>query len=329
MTKCAELIWSEWHDTLTNSGFRLLDHSGRVPGPETMNSLQAGVIAIAILGATAVHCEPGPSQAAKPTARQIIAAIQREIPSSWDDPTVDTFKAGNPDAPVTGIAVTMMATMDVLQRAAAQGDNLIITHEPTFFDHLDAPTGINEDDAVWKQKREFIQQHGLVVWRFHDHWHDRTPDGILAGMTRVLGWSHFQNPENPYLYTLPATTLRKLAADVARKLDRPILRIVGDPAMLVTRVALAPGASGFASQAAALELDDVDVLLAGESREWETVEYAADAVSQGRRKALILIGHVPSEQAGMEDCSIWLKSFIKGVPIEFIATRQPFWTIPR
>ena len=89
---------------------------------------------------------------------------------------------------------------------------------------------------------------------------------------------------------------------------------------------LSPGAAGFARQAAALETDGVDVLLAGESSEWEMAEYAADAVSQGRKKALILIGHVPSEQAGMEDCAQWLKTFMHGVPIEFLATQQPFWT---
>ena len=284
---------------------------------------------VAILATTALlHGEPARSQASKPTAREIIAAIQREIPTGWDQPTVDTFKAGNPDTQINGVAVTMMATMDVLQRAAAHGDNLIITHEPTFFDHLDAPHGIKEDDAVWKEKRDFIEKNGLVVWRLHDHWHNRTPDGILTGMTRVLGWTQFQNPKSPHLYTLPATTLRKLAEDVARKLDQPILRIVGDPGMSVTRVALAPGASGFAKQVSALESDDVDVLLAGEAPEWETVEYAADAVSQGRKKALILIGHVPSEQAGMEDCAGWLKTFVKGVRIEFVATQQPFWTVP-
>jgi putative NIF3 family GTP cyclohydrolase 1 type 2 len=286
-------------------------------------------MAFAVWGTTALlHSQPARSQGSKPTAREIVVAIQHEIPIGWDGPTVDTFKAGNPDTRINGIAVTMMATMDVLQRAAAHGDNLIITHEPTFFDHLDAPHGIKEDDAVWKEKREFIEKNGLVVWRLHDHWHNRTPDGILAGMTRVLGWTRFQNPKNPHLYTLPATTLRKLAEDVARKLDQPILRIVGDPGMPVTRVALAPGASGFAKQASALESDDVDVLLAGEAAEWETAEYAADAVSQGRKKALILIGHVPSEQAGMEDCANWLKTFVKGVRIEFVATQQPFWTVP-
>jgi len=67
------------------------------------------------------------------------------------------------------------------------------------------------------------------------------------------------------------------------------------------------------------------VLLVGETREWETVEYAADAVSEGRKKALIVIGHIPSEQAGMEECTRWLKGFVKGVPVEFVAAKQPFW----
>jgi hypothetical protein len=108
-----------------------------------MNVLQAGAaIAFAMFATTALHSEPAQPQTHKPTAREIIAAIQLKIPISWDGPTVDTFKAGNPDTSVSGIAVTMMATMDVLQRAAAHGDNLIITHEPTFFDHLDTPHGI-------------------------------------------------------------------------------------------------------------------------------------------------------------------------------------------
>jgi len=191
---------------------------------------------------------------------------------------------------------------------------------------LDTPAGIDSNDAVWREKRDFIEKHGLVIWRFHDHWHRRTPDGIQAGMTRVLGWARYQDPEDPHLFRLPPTTLRKLAQEVARKLDRPILRIVGNADMPVGVVAMSPGAAGFAHHASALESKDVDVLLAGEAHEWETVEYAADAVSQGKRKALILIGHIPSEQAGMEDSAQWLKTFIKGVPIEFVAARQPFWT---
>jgi putative NIF3 family GTP cyclohydrolase 1 type 2 len=267
------------------------------------------------------------AQDKKPTAREVVAAIQEHVGIPWQKETVDTFKAGNPDTPVTGIAVTMMATLDVLQRAAAKGQNFVITHEPTFYNHLDVPDGMNEADPVWKEKREFIEKHGMVVWRFHDHWHRRKPDGILAGMVHAMGWEKYQQEENPYLFTMPERTLEALAAEVAKKLGSPVLRVVGVPGMKVTRIAFSPGSAGFVRETHALEMDNVEVLLVGETREWETVEYAADAVTEGKRKALIVIGHVPSEQAGMEECARWLKTFVKDVPIEFVPTKQPFWTL--
>jgi putative NIF3 family GTP cyclohydrolase 1 type 2 len=261
------------------------------------------------------------------TARELVAAIQGQVGVEWKKETVDTFKAGDPDTAVTGIAVTMMATMDVLQRASAKGLNFVITHEPTFYSHLDTPEGLPESDPVWAEKRAFIEKHGMVVWRFHDHWHMRNPDGIEAGMVRSLGWEKFQKPENQYLFVLPETTVKKLAEELANKLDSPVVRVVGDPEMKVTKVGFSPGAAGFQRETQALERDDVQVLLVGETREWETVEYAADAVTQRRGKALIVIGHVPSEQGGMEECTRWLKGFVKKVPVEFVGTKEPFWTV--
>jgi len=256
-----------------------------------------------------------------------VAAIQKNVGVPWNSETVDTFKAGNPDTPVTGIAVTMMATLDVLQRAAKKGQNLIITHEPTFYNHLDIPEDMEQNDPVWIAKRTFIEKHGLVVWRFHDHWHRRNPDGILVGVMHALGWEKYQNPANQYLFTMPETTVERLAVEVANRLDTPVLRVVGNPEMKVTRVALSPGSAGFVRETRALASDNVELLLVGETREWETVEYAADAVTAGKAKALIVIGHVPSEQPGMEECARWLKTFVKEVPIEFVPTRQPFWTV--
>jgi putative NIF3 family GTP cyclohydrolase 1 type 2 len=266
-----------------------------------------------------------PGQDKQPSAREVIAAIQQHVGVPWQKETVDTFKAGNPDAPVTGIAVTMMATLDVLQRASAHGLNLVITHEPTFYNHLDTPEGMDPNDPVWAEKRAFIEKHGMVIWRFHDHWHMRKPDGIEAGMIHALGWENFQNPENPYLFTLPETTLQILAAVVAKRLDSPVLRVVGNPQMKVTKIALSPGAAGFVRETHVLELNSVEVLVIGETREWETVEYAADAVSEGKNKALIVIGHIPSEQAGMEECTRWLKTFVKDVLVQFVPAKQPFW----
>jgi putative NIF3 family GTP cyclohydrolase 1 type 2 len=280
---------------------------------------------LATVTLAALACVPVRAQDKPPTAREIVKAIQDRVGIPWMTQTVDTFKGGNPDTPVTGIAVTMMATLDVLQRAAADHQNLIITHEPTFYSHQDKPEGMDESDPVWAAKRAFIEQHNLVVWRFHDHWHRMHPDGILAGMVHALGWEKYQHTDDPHIFTLSETTVSKLAAQVAKQLGAPSLRVVGNPEMKVTKVGLSPGAAGFVRETHALERDDVELLLVGETREWETVEYVADAATEGKRKALIIISHIPSEQAGMEECARWLKTFITTTPIEFVPAKQPFW----
>ncbi len=262
-----------------------------------------------------------------PTAREIVTAIQQHVGVPWQKETVDTFKAGNPDTPVTGVAVTMMATMDVLERASAKGLNFVITHEPTFYAHLDTPEGMSENDPVWAEKREFIERHNMIVWRFHDHWHLRHPDGITQGTVHALGFAKYQSADDQSFLVIPETTVKRLAEDIAEKLGSSVVRVVGNPDMKVTNVALSLGAAGFERESHKLERDDVQVLLVGETREWETVEYVADAVTEGKKKALIVIGHIPSEQAGMEECARWLKTFLSGVPVEFVSAKQPFWPV--
>jgi putative NIF3 family GTP cyclohydrolase 1 type 2 len=262
------------------------------------------------------------------TARQVIERIQAHVGVPWNEKTVDTFKAGDPDTPVTGIATTMMATYDVLVRAAAEGKNLIITHEPTFYSHLDGTADFEkEHDAVWAEKERFIREHHLVIWRFHDHWHRHRPDGILTGVVRALQWQKFQNATDPGLFTVPEMTLGQLAAQMKQRLGIQTVRVVGDPMMKLTKVGLLPGAGGSQSHRRVLQSDAVEALAIGEVPEWETIEYVADAAAEGKRKALILLGHIPSEQPGMEDCAQWLKTFVTEVPVGFVATRELYWLV--
>jgi putative NIF3 family GTP cyclohydrolase 1 type 2 len=90
-------------------------------------------------------------------------------------------------------------------------------------------------------------------------------------------------------------------------------------------ISLAVGAPGSMSHIKRLENKDVDVLLAGESPQWETYEYMRDAVDQGRKKAIIFLGHIASEEAGMDYCADWLKSFIKDIPVTFIESGPSYW----
>jgi len=95
-----------------------------------------------------------------------------------------------------------------------------------------------------------------------------------------------------------------------------VLRVVGDKNLQVTKVAMLPGAGGAQAHRRMLQRDDVEALVIGEVPEWETIEYVADAAAQCKRKALILMGRIPSEQAGMENCAA------------FVPTAEPFW-MPR
>ena len=283
------------------------------------------VFLILMSGTAAIH--PANTQTKPLTAREVIERIQAHAGIPWMSETVDTFKAGDPDTEVKGIAVTMMATLDVLQRAAAAGQNLIITHEPTFYNHLDKPVDLEqkENDPVLAAKRAFIAQHGLVIWRFHDHQHRMKLDQIETGTVHTLGWEKFQDSNNQYVFAIPETDLEHLVSDLKSRLKVHVMRVVGDPKLKVRKVALVPGASGFGKETRALEISDLQVLITGEPREWETVEYVADAVTEGKPKALIILSHIPSEQAGMEECTRWLKTFVSEVPVEFVPARDPFW----
>jgi hypothetical protein len=52
-------------------------------------------------------------------------------------------------------------------------------------------------------------------------------------------------------------------------------------------------------------------------------------LASGQKKALIILGHVVSEQAGMKYCADWLREFVSEVPVEFIAASEPYWSPDR
>ena len=258
------------------------------------------------------------------TAGQIIDRIKAQVGIPWRAQTVDNIIAGTGETPVKGVATTMMATLDVVQRAAASGKNMVITHEPTFYSHQDQTEQLLQD-PTYQFKLDFLNKHEMVVFHFHDHWHGRRPDGINTGMIRELGWEKNVDPQNPRMFTFPGTPLARFAKEMEAKLKIRTMRVVGDPRLSVKRVI---ASWGYVSQMPGIPLlaqPDVDVLVVGETREWELVEYAQDMIASGRKKALIVLGHVVSEQAGMKYCAEWLKGFIKEVPVEFIAAAEPFW----
>jgi len=102
----------------------------------------------------------------------------------WDD-TTDMVVAGDPDTEITGIAVAWMPYRWTLQRTHDLGSNLLVTHEPTYFN------GQHEGDRMFRfpqvrEKQRWIEEAGLVIARCHDVW-DRLPGiGILDAWASFL-----------------------------------------------------------------------------------------------------------------------------------------------
>ena len=291
-------------------------------------------VAIAATGAGTAFATEHHVRAATLTANDVVERIKKNIGVEWKSETVDTFKAGDPATAVTGIVTTSMATLGVLRQAVSAGANLIITCEPTFFSRADTPTpppargappgSPVPPDPVFSAKAEFIKTNNLIVWRFGDHWRLRKPDPFAEGLIDALGWSKFRAADDPARVSRPATTLGTLASEIKKRLDaKGGIRVVGDPALRVQTIGLLPGTSPI--QAALNMLPSVDVVIGGEVREWESVEYARDKVTAGEKKALILVGRVLSEEHGMNICARWLNTIVPELTTKWIAVGDPYW----
>lgn len=258
------------------------------------------------------------------TIQQVIDRILQDIPDAPLPDTVDTFKSGDPTQEVKGIVTTFLASYAVIEQAVALGANLIITHEPTFYSHLDTVDWL-ENSAVYRAKRQLLEDNGIVVWRFHDHIHRHEPDGIASGVMQALGWEEAWTDRELPVVQVPPMTIRALAEHLKTRLGAQTVRVIGDLERMVERVCIFVGAAPGEWHIAFLsEHEDVDVMVAGEINEWETVEYVRDAIAQGRQLALIVVGHANSEEPGMAWLVPWLQERLPGLPITHVPVGDPF-----
>ena len=257
------------------------------------------------------------------TIQQAIDTIIASVPGAPFADTVDTVKAGDSSQELTGIVVTFLVTRNVIEQAARRGANLIITHEPTFYNHPDETEWLRAH-PVYAAKRRWIEEHGVVIWRFHDYLHSIPPDRAFMGLTQELKWEANGTPEHPYICSIPPMSLLELGNWVKDKLGIQTIRMVGDLTLRCERVALLPGFPPATWQMGSLGEAGADVLIAGEIHEWEVSEYVRDASDFGHKKGLIVIGHAASEEPGMRLIVPWLQERLPGVDIEFVSSGNPF-----
>jgi putative NIF3 family GTP cyclohydrolase 1 type 2 len=257
------------------------------------------------------------------TAREVVELIKKNVGVPWNErSTRDTFKIGDPDTTVTGIATTFMTTLDVIQRATKARLNMIITHEDTFWNDPDQTKDL-VDKPLYKLKTDYCRKNGVVIWRFHDHQHGRRPDQSVVASLRTVGIQDENASMMGQVYTIPETTLGALASRIKKNTGSRAMRVVGDPKVKISRVQLGPGYAYPRMTA------DVDVVIGGEAAEsdgaFDNTSYVRDAATLGIPKGQIILGHAVSEDPGMEEFARWLRGFVTTVPIQFVPTGEPYW----
>ena len=108
-----------------------------------------------------------------------------------------------------------------------------------------------------------------MVWRFSDHWRLRTPDPFGKGLARRARLVAI-----PAAETRPASPCRDRTRRAGSAIKKTLgarggIRVMGDARHRVRTIGLLPGSTPI--QAALRMLPGVDAIVAGEVREWETV----------------------------------------------------------
>lgn len=256
------------------------------------------------------------------TVQQVIDLILKNVPGAPFAETVDVLKTGKPDTVVTGIVTTMFPTMEVIRKTIALKANFIIAHEPTFYNHADAHDWVPSNE-VMQEKEALLNKHGITVWRFHDYAHSLQPDIVGYGVLKKAGWdSYYQKGE--LMFFIPKSSLANICSHLKKTLGIHKLKVIGDPAQVCSSVVLIPGAAGGQMHVTNVEKYNPDLLIVGEIQEWETGEYIRDRRAQGKKTALIVLGHSVSEEPGMEILAERLKQQLQPLQVTHIASGDPF-----
>jgi putative NIF3 family GTP cyclohydrolase 1 type 2 len=251
------------------------------------------------------------------TVGQIMDMFIKEVPGGELTNTVDTLKAGNRDIKVTGIITTMFATIAIIRKAIEIGANFIIAHEPTFYNHTDDVSWLQNDD-VYQYKASLLKEHNIAVWRNHDYIHRMVPDGVTTGVLAQLAWQKYADQAIPNIITIPEMSLKNVIGHVKNRLNIEKVRFIGDPEQACTRVLFLPGAAGGKEQIQSIAKVKPDVIICGEISEWETAEYVRDARTKGNALSLVVTGHIASEEPGSEYMRNWLIQKVPGIKVVHI-----------
>lgn len=223
---------------------------------------------------------------------------------SWYPPdTADSWDAvglvaGDPDAEVRRVLLAVDPTLDVAREAVAWDADLLLTHHPLFL------SGVHGVAATTPKGRTVhtLLGGGCALLAAHTN-ADQALGGVSEAMAHALGLTDLApllptGPGSPTgtgrIGTVAETTLEAFAEQVAAALPATAhgVRVAGDPARVVRRVALCGGAGDFLLDHVAGT--DADVYVTSDLRHHRASEFLELADLHGG-PALVDVAHWAAE----------------------------------
>lgn len=233
------------------------------------------------------------------------------------EPSVDQIIIGDPEMQIKQVGFCWQPYFSTLKEAYAQGVNVMVVHEPTFYTHVDLAQGPKDYryarpdgspgagqrkvEAMIKEKADWITAHEMAIIRCHDVLDIlEAPAGIPFAFGGLLGFV----PEDiiktvPYyvVYRLPQAPAAEVARQLARRMaaaGQPGVAFYGDTTRPVSSVAVGTGC--YSNPLAMMDLEaDMYISLDDVVRTWIQTSFATDS-----GMPLLVINHGTSEESGVK-----------------------------
>jgi putative NIF3 family GTP cyclohydrolase 1 type 2 len=233
--------------------------------------------------------------------------------ANWVDKnnTVDRIVMGDPEKIVDQCLVTWIPSFKAIRTAVERNVDLIICHEPTFWEHLnDRP----ENESLSAEKAHFINEHNLTILRNHDCW-DKWPDiGIPWAWAKFLGLQSkpiaIDACNVQHRYDIPSVSVNELARKIARRCavsGESNVQVAGDGSQHVSKIGIGTGCGCSIKTYVELGCDCFIVCDDG-SNYCTNIQMAQDL-----GYAVIRVNHGTSEEPGMITLENYINENIDGL----------------
>ena len=281
---------------------------------------------------------------------EVIDKILEYHPVIPDYTGCDGYKAGDPQEECIGIATALVPTVEVIRSAIRKNCNLIITHEPIFYQTPDFADWRGDfANKTYEEKKKLLTENHITVWRDHDHIHAHQPDGIFTGVIRQLGWEKYMRQEKNgpgYLFDIPEMAVKELGDHLISRMHLHGLRYIGAAEDKIEKVAIVghiyPDSfyrdhtetdgtyHDYGMDVIRMMEEGVQAIIPGEIIEWTTLSYIRDSIAFGQIRACYNVGHFNMEEAGMKYAAEWIGELVDNqIPVQYIPTEDGFRYMPR